>query len=155
MSKDDCSSHYHTNPLSRPKYLCFKWKFDINEPCIKKMLGATHSDKIKFNYLYGLQRYFQYRHRDNITKVSELLKGNTDELEDNIINYIQHMKDIEQAPTTSIRSARLAPLCKFYRNNCVSLNWDFVFEQIGKPTKKSTDVVYAREQIKKMLNGAS
>ena len=116
MAKDESSGNGTKLSLlaaALPKYLGRKWQIDINEPCVKKMLGAIHADETKYNYLYSLQRYCQYRY---VSKVAEILKGTTVEIEDSIINYIQYMKDEEKAPTTTIRSARLAPLRKFYRN---------------------------------------
>jgi hypothetical protein len=80
MAKDDSSGVTKLSLLAAavPKYLGRKWKIDINELCVKKMLGAIHSDEIKYNYLYSLQRYCQYRH---ISNVAEILEGSTVELD--------------------------------------------------------------------------
>ena len=134
-----------------PKYLRYKWKIDINEPCVQNMLDAINEDRTKFNYLWGVQRYCLYR---KVSKVADILAGESERVEDEIIQYIRHMKNVEKLPTTSIRSARIAPLGKFFRNNRKNLNWDFISEKIGKTVRKSTDVAYTRDQIKQMLNGA-
>lgn len=134
----------------------YKWKIDIGEPCVQNMLDAIDADRTKYNYLWGLQRFSHDYLK--VTKVAEILNGTPEEIEDRIIQYIRHMKTVEKLPTTTIRSARLIPLRKFYRNNRKNLNWDFIYEKVGKgggtTVKKNKYVAYTREQIRQLLTGA-
>lgn len=138
--------------MVEPRYLRWKWKIvDRHEPCVQNMLDSIDADVTKFNYLYGVEQYCKYL---KVSKVADILSGSPEEIEDNIIRYIRFLKS-DGTPATTIRSAKIAPLRKFYKNNRKNLNWDYILEKIGKTVKISKDVAYTREQIKTMLMGAN
>jgi hypothetical protein len=71
----------------------------------------------------------------------DLLMLDKKSIEDSLMEFIQWQKD--GGVGAGLIRVRMAAIKKFYKRNCVSLDWDLILETIGKPKKLKKDRAYS------------
>lgn len=108
-----------------------------------------NSDYTKRTYQYALKHFMKFCKVDNM---NDLLSSDLDALEDRIIAYLKYLQGQRLAKQT--RLTMLAGIRKFYALNRLRLNWDFIYNYVGKKEKKEQDRTYTVDELKKMLKTA-
>jgi integrase len=71
----------------------------------------------------------------------------------NIIDWVMHMRDVEQIAPRSV-TTYLAGVFKFYKKNHVILDEDDISDYLPAPRKANATRAYTRKEIADMLHGA-
>jgi integrase len=112
-----------------------------------RFVDAIDNPKTRREYLSCLRLFMEHH---QVTGYDELLKLNTVQIEDIIINYILFMKN-EKGLSEGLITQRASALRMFFSANRINLNWDFINRHKGKFKKKQKLEAYNHEQIHRLL----
>lgn len=121
------------------------------------MFCHPKSDQTKKKYIIEFNYYLKYlKIKDPDLLISNKLldlQTMVRQVEDQIINYINHLKKLKLS--SSAINVRLHSILKFYAVNRVNLHREYIAQY--KPQHKRTrrDSAYTHEQIHKLINSTN
>jgi integrase len=105
----------------------------------------------KNSYTKALRLYMKFK---GLTDCEQLLKGEPKLIQANIIDWLIHLKEVQNLSYASI-SLYCTALHHFYdMNDIAGLNWKKIGSFIGENIKTVKDRPYTKEEISKLLDAA-
>src|SRR6476660_8095881 len=114
-------------------------------------VNSARSLATKNSYTKALRLYMKFK---GLTDCEQLLKGEPKLIQSNIIDWLIHLKEVQNLSYASI-SLYCTALHHFYdMNDITGLNWKKIGSFIGENVKTVKDRPYTREEIGKLLDAA-
>ncbi len=107
---------------------------------------AISNKETLVGYTSDVRQFLEYL---PLSDPSELLHGKSEEIENNLVRFVIHLKTNGKS-VSRIRRV-MAALKLFYLINRVTLNWPFILRHVGKG-KTRKDKAYNHDQIRKALS---
>ena len=102
-------------------------------------------------YTKALRLYMKFK---GLTDCEQLLEGEPKLIQSNIIEWLIHLKEVQNLSSASI-SLYCTALRHFYdMNDITGLNWKKISSFIGENIKTVKDRPYTKEEISKLLDAA-
>ena len=117
----------------------------------RNFVCSARSVATKNSYTKALRLYMRFK---GLTDCEELLKGEPKLIQSNIIEWLIHLKEVQNLSYASI-TLYCTALHHFYdMNDITGLNWKKISSFIGENIKTVKDRPYTREEISKLLDAA-
>ncbi|MFI5405823.1 MAG: tyrosine-type recombinase/integrase [Nitrososphaerales archaeon] len=114
-------------------------------------VNSARSMATKNAYTKALRLYMRFK---GLTDCEQLLKGEPKLIQSNIIEWLIHLKEVQNLSSASI-TLYCTALRHFYdMNDITRLNWKKISSFIGENIKTIKDRPYTREEISKLLDAA-
>lgn len=121
----------------------------LREPTFSLFVESIDSEYTRDSYIRGLKRFMAYR---KVSNCEALLRGNTKEIESNIIMYLTepHNKRLKKQS----KKCYLAAVSHFYTMNDIVLNRKKIGKFIPKDNDIQEDRGYRKDEIQALLANA-
>ncbi|MGA9940608.1 MAG: hypothetical protein WBP88_01295, partial [Nitrososphaeraceae archaeon] len=114
-------------------------------------VNSARSMATKNAYTKALRLYMRFK---GLTDCEQLLKGEPKLIQSNIIEWLIHLKEVQNLSYASI-TLYCTALRHFYdMNDITGLNWKKISSFIGENIKTVKDRPYTKEEIRKLLDAA-
>ena len=117
----------------------------------RNFVCSARSVATKNSYTKALRLYMKFK---GLTDCEQLLDGDPKLIQSNIIEWLIHLKEVQNLSYASI-SLYCTALHHFYdMNDIAGLNWKKISSFIGENIKTVKDRPYTKEEISKLLDAA-
>jgi integrase len=117
----------------------------------RNFVCSARSVATKNSYTKALRQYMRFK---GLTVCEQLLKGEPKLIQSSIIDWLIHLKEVQNLSYASI-SLYCTALHHFYdMNDITGLNWKKISSFIGENIKTVKDRPYTKEEISKLLDAA-